>query len=51
MVGANLRSSFRPPMPLLTLFRVAKRFDSDRKTGGLEAIRRLDLAVKPGEFV
>ena len=31
---------------LLTLYRVAKRFES-----GLEAIRRLDLEVKPGEFV
>ena len=31
---------------LLSLFRVAKRFES-----GLEAIRRLDLEVKAGEFV
>lgn len=36
---------------LLSLFRIAKRFDSDRRTGGLEAIRRLDLEVAAGEFV
>ena len=42
----SLRSPRPLLMPLLTLFRVAKRFES-----GLEAIRRLDLAVKPGEFV
>ena len=31
---------------LLSLYRVAKRFET-----GLEAIRRLDLEVQPGEFV
>lgn len=47
----SVRNSRPFPMPLLTLYRVAKRFDSDRKSGSLEALHRLDLSVAAGEFV